>query len=202
MSVGQKVLLIFSLIIFIIALGLSVAGTVIMFNDHTGGGSMGRVAYRTTGIMPLVGAVLLVVTCLFLILSRKKEKFVIGTWPTTFVAQGVLSASFLLIHNIESWFGYWLCVSASSVASIGFILSLIYGILSLRGNKASVVAASVKDDYKTAFSHATELLKEAKALLDSGIYTEEEFKMQKEIVFKRYGLFAEGENPENKTEDK
>ncbi len=198
-SEKYKALRIVTIIVYIVVVALAIIGTIIMFEDSTSYGAR-VIPYRGTGAMPAGGTALLVLSMILLILSKKNPKWAIGTWVATVVAQALLCVSFVFIRGVAALVGYWLCVSASSVASIGFILSLIYGILSLRGNKTPV--ASVKDDYKTAFSRATELLKEAKALLDSGIYTEEEFKMQKEMVFKRYGLFGEGKDPENKTEDK
>ncbi len=200
-SAGASVLWVLSIIIFAIAVALATVGTIIMFGDHVlYSNPRCDICYRETGIMPLFGAVLLIASLIMLILSRKRSKLVIGTWVATFVSQALLGVSLVFVHGVDALIGYWLCVGASSVASISFILSLIYGILSLRSGNASVAVASavsVKDDYGTAFSQAAALLKEAKELLDSGIYTEEEFKMQKEMVFKRYGLFEQEKDAEN-----
>lgn len=198
----HKALRIITIIVFIIATAFAIVGALIMFGDTTFIGE--RIVHRTTGIMPACGMALLVFAMISLILAKKNPKWTIGTWVATIVAQTLLSVSFLFIHGIEAMIGYWLCVGASSVASIGFILALVYGILSLRnGSTPAAVAASgpIKDDYKTSFSQAAALLKEAKDLLDSGIYTEEEFKMQKEMVFKQYGLFAQGKGTENENPD-
>ena len=212
MSLAQKVLWILSLVVTIIAVGLAAVGSFIMFGDNfmSGGAS---IACREAGIMPLFGAVLLLIAAVLLILSRKERKTVIGNWVALFVSQVLLSVSFVMIHGFEGWLGYWFCVSAASVASAGFVLSLIYGIMSLRALRKSGAETLVdgknggvryykKDAFAEIFMQAAMLLKEAKGLLDIGAFTEEEFKTGKELILDHYGLFKTEKSADAPAEEK
>ena len=206
MSLAQKIVWLLSLILTIIAVGLAAVGSIIMFGDTVGGASSATHVYRGSGIMPLFGAVLLVLAAVLLIFSRKEGKAVIGNWVALFVSQGLLSASFAFIHSFEAWLGYWLCVSAASTASVAFVLSLIYGILLLKksgaGSKKESDRKYGKDDFYETFMRAATILKEAKGLLDIGAFTEEEFKTEKRLTLDHYGLFKNEKSADAPTEEK
>lgn len=197
---GKTVLWVIALVLLVIMIGLGVAGTVFMFYDKAEyeyrtyyDYSINKFVYDTrteaapeTGIMPLVGTVLLVVGLILLIFAHKKSALAIGSAISVFITQILFSVSWVLVQgSVAAVVGFFLCLGASSLGFSSLTLLILYVVLAKTGSTARNRAET---PLKNDFYAAAAVLKEIKGLYDTGIFTKEEYETEKQSIFEKYGL--------------
>ena len=202
-------------IILMVVLLFAIMGTVYMFMTEVEksryvsgsysyyyGYSYGHYVYYYTdmpeaGAMPLVGTLLFIAAVVCLFLSGKKEKLIPVASVLMIIGAVLMYASVGVIGRLSSYvfyadIGYPICCAAASVA---IVLAIINFVL-YRKSKAAPKEQTVGGSYSAGPNYhafASEL-SDAKALLDSGIFSNEEYEREKARIFDTYGFGPGSEN--------
>ena len=201
-------------IILIIVLLFAIMGTVFMFmteveKSHYVSGyysyyygyTSGHYTYYYTdmpeaGAMPLVGTLLFIAAVVCLFLSGKKEKLIPVASVLMINGAVLMYASIGVIGGLSrvdyADIGYPICCAAASVA---IVLAIVNFVL-YRKSKAAPKAQTANGSYSAGPNYhafASEI-SDAKALLDSGIFSQSEYEREKVRIFDTYGFGPGSEN--------
>ena len=187
-----KVFWIIALILLVCTVALSIVSTVFMFSDvgyKINGWNVKKYeSHPVSGVMPLVGTVALMGALLLLIFARKKPIRAIGTLVLVFVAQLLLALSVLVsAQSFYAMTGWVLGIVAASIGFIVFVMTIVYIVMAKNSSKqASGKSLRMSAD----LGRMAQNLKQIKDLYDSGIFSEEEFRSEKETLLRANGIIV------------
>ena len=185
------------IVLLCVALFLSIVGTVFMFTDARvyaiemmGGEVVAR--HPVSGVMPLVGTLLLSAALFLAFFEETHPKFSVVTMILPILAGGVIFPScavtdFYEASTILPRLGYWMAVCGGIFALASCVLTAI---LLYKNRKKKGEGATVKREanYVLRLKEASEALTAIRDLYDRGILTDKEYEEEKAFVMHLYGI--------------
>lgn len=183
------------IVLLCLAVFLAVIGTVFMFMDadllsvDVLGGEF-YLRHPETGVMPLVGTVLLFAALVITFFEEKHPKLFIASLVLPMAAAGVIFPSFLVTNlknapNALPLVGYWLAVSAGI---LGLVACVISAVLLFKNRKSFFASAKQDPSYVLRLTEAAEALTAIRDLYERGILTDKEYEEEKAFVMHLYGI--------------
>ena len=221
MDKAMKIIRLISLILLVLVIATCIAGTVLMFMDkaegtyYTGGEysyyTVGGKVYKAwippteetysyyvwkSGIMPLIGTLVIVASGIFLLLTKRNRYLSIGA-----VTAGIFGSLLLYLSEIvlrydsTAYVGYYICVLG---ASLNFLVvsgsSVILLLLIISVVKEKKHQKQLAEKYRLSLTNllafASEI-RDAKALFDGGVFSEEQYSVEKARIFASYGFISD-----------
>ena len=188
-----KVCWIINVILLLIIVVLSIVSTIFMFSDFTGVKLKNvtnnrSLSHPESGVMPLIATIALIGAVILLISAKKKPVRAIGTLVLVFVAQTLLSLSVLAsAGSYNALTGWTFGIIASSIGFIVFVMTIVYVALAKNplkqgpGTRATICAD---------LDRMAQNLKQIKDLYDGGIFSEDEFRSEKEALLRANGIMG------------
>lgn len=185
-----------ALVILVLSIAIAIAGTVLMFFDYEyvvdfDSMWLGHSRYAShpqSGVMPFIGAVLLLISLALLIFAKKKPFIAIPMLMILFFAQAILAASFAMYcGSYLAKIGYWLSLGSACLGVAVFVLCILYMVYAkkyapeLTGDRKTRMRI-YEEGFAERMQKAVDALRALKELFEEGVITADELQTEKQYL--------------------